>query len=137
MGGKVFRSDIGLDLYEAAPHESAAHLTYKNLAEQVARDDHGLAVEKRCLEDPARGGGVGKSVSGPLRRFGGKSPHRRPRSRRRRATQRACRRTCKRQARAATQPSAAKAHEPAGCHGRRAASPLAFPSNFRGWTLDL
>src|SRR5258708_12140821 len=35
----------------------------------------------------------------------------------------------------ATQSSAAYADEPAGCLGRGGASPLAFPSNFRGRTL--
>jgi hypothetical protein len=53
MRGKVIRSEVGLDLDQATPQTLAIELANKDLAEEVSRDNGGLSVEERRVEDPA------------------------------------------------------------------------------------
>jgi hypothetical protein len=53
MRGKVIRSEVGLDLDQATPQPLAIELANKDLAEEVSRDNGGLSVEERRVEDPA------------------------------------------------------------------------------------
>src|SRR5260370_24373152 len=84
MRREVLWSHIGLDLDEAAPHEAAVDLANEHLAEQVPRDGHGFAVEKRGIEDPAPGRSVRNRVEPLVPRLscvppgGGASPRTAP-----------------------------------------------------------
>src|ERR1700674_168027 len=67
MRGEVLGAHIGLDLDEAAPHATAVDLSDQHLAEQVARDRDGAAVEESGLENLAGGNCVGSTfvIHGP------------------------------------------------------------------------
>jgi hypothetical protein len=52
--GEVVRTQVSLDLDDAAPQLPAVHLPNQHFAEEVSRDGHRLAIEEPGLEDLAR-----------------------------------------------------------------------------------
>jgi hypothetical protein len=67
VGGEVIRSEVRLDLDQASPQHLAVALPNEELAEQLARDERGVALEERLLDDSATPF-LERWPEGPLRR---------------------------------------------------------------------